>query len=111
MTTRAPRQSAAEWSHIIAEFNRSNSTVEDFCSQRGYALSTFNRWKLRYSKQSSRHPLVMPAQRPGFVEALPAESGSVTIRLGDYVRMECPLSLGVDHIAHLAKAVANDERA
>lgn len=111
MPTRAPRQSAAEWSHIIAEFNRSNNTVEDFCSQRGYALSTFNRWKLRYSKQSPRQSSVVPPRHPAFVEALPAESDTVTIRLGDSVRMECPLSLGVDHIARLAKAVATDEHA
>lgn len=110
MTTRAPRQSAAEWSHIIAQFNRSGISVEDYCAQHGYALSTFNRWRLRVSKQPARQVPITPTKRTAFVEALPTPAGSVTITLGDSVRLECPLSLGVEHIARLAKAVAADER-
>jgi len=109
MTSRAPRQSADDWFRIIAEFNRSGLSVEDFCSRRGYALSTFNRWRLRFSKQpASQAPA--GATRSAFVEALPPETGSVTISLDESIRLECPLSLGIEQIAQLAKAVARDER-
>ena len=109
MTTRAPRQSADDWFRIIAEFNQSSLSVEDFCSRRGYALSTFSRWRLRFSKQP---PSQAPAgaTRSAFVEALPPETGSVTISLDESIRLECPLSLGIEQIAQLAKAVARDER-
>jgi len=112
MANRAARQSAYEWSQIIAEFNQSGQTVEQFCAQHGYALSTFNRWKLRHSKQHTAQSAVKssrPAQ-PSFVEAMPAQSGTVTITLDDTVRLECPLSMGVEQIARLARAVNTDER-
>ena len=111
MTSRAPRQSADEWFQIIAEFNRSNVSVEEFCSRRGYALSTFSRWRLRFSKQ---HPEQVGggaiASRSAFVEALPPESSIVSITLSDTVRVDCPLSAGVEQIARLAKALVIDER-
>jgi len=111
MTSRAPRQSADEWFQIIAEFNRANVSVEEFCSRRAYALSTFNRWRLRFSKQ---HPEQAGGgtNRPqaAFVEAVPPKSSIVSITLSDTVRVDCPLSAGVEHIAGLAKALAADER-
>ena len=42
---------------------------------------------------------VNSVRRKAFVKALPTELGSVTIGLSDSVHMECPLSLGVEHIA------------
>jgi len=111
MTSRAPRQSADEWFQIITEFNRSSVSVEEFCSRRGYALSTFSRWRLRFSKQ---HPDQARSgairSQAAFVEALPRESNSVTITLNDCVRVDCPLSVGVEQISRLAKSLAADER-
>ena len=111
MATRAPRQSAEDWFHIIAEFNRSGLSVEEFCTRRGYAASTFNRWRLRHTTHKNTASVLAPTPRGAFVEALPEDSGTVTISLGESVKMDCPLSLGIDQIARLAKAVATDERA
>lgn len=109
MTSRAARQSADDWFRIIAEFHQSGLSADDFCLHRGYATSTFHRWRLRYEKQ--RHPSTQAPRMagPAFVEALASDSGTVTLTLGDSVRMDCPLSLGIERIARLAKAVATDD--
>lgn len=110
MTNRATRQSADDWFRIVTEFHQSGLSAEEFCLHRGYANSTFNRWRLRYSKQQNPTSSSSPAPRSAFIEAVSTESGSVTIAVGESVRVNCPLSLGIEKIARLAKAMATDEQ-
>jgi len=111
MRSRAARQSADEWFHVITQFNQANVSAEEFCSRQGYALATFNRWRLRFAKQP---PAVAGngalGTQAAFVEALPSETTTVTITLGGSVQVNCPLSVGVEQIARLAKSLATDER-
>jgi len=110
MTNRAARQSADDWFQIIAEFHQSGLSAEEFCLHRGYANSTFNRWRLRHAKQ--QNPASGPSRVPrsAFIEAVASESGSVTITVGESVQVDCPVSLGIEQIARLARAMATDER-
>ena len=110
MPNRAARQSAEQWSEIITEFQGSSLSVEAFCRRKGFAISTFNRWRNRFSRTTAHADHSIPARRiSGFVEAVGAQDMTVVIAVGDAVRLECPVSMGLESIARLALAVGDNE--
>lgn len=104
MTYRAPRQTPEQWSKLVAEYERSGDTVNAFCQRRHLALATFSKWRRRFSAPAE--PPVSTAN--AFVEALPISSSTqiITLRVGDSLQMDLPMTLGISTITELAQAMA-----
>jgi hypothetical protein len=114
MVQRAARRSAAEWSQIVAEFDPAREAEQAFCDRRGLLWVTFHKWyrvAQGLSKpRSRRRRSSLPAR---FVQvSIPTSTAHrigdvLTVHAGD-VRIECPVSLGIESIAQLVKAVRHE---
>ena len=62
------RRSREEWRELVARFEASGQTREEFCAEMGIGESTLRRWCSRFRKQ----PPAASCGTPVFVE-LPAE--------------------------------------
>lgn len=80
------RRSPDQWREIMARFERSGQTREQFCTEQGLGLSTFSRWR----RSLSREVPVAPAHSDDalFVELAraapepPAQAWDVELQLG-----------------------------
>ena len=105
MTYRAARQTSDQWEQLIKKYEHSGDTIDTFCRRHKLGLSTFNKWRRRYSSSTDS----TLSSTNAFVEATPfpsPHSSVVTLRLGDALRVELPMTLGVDRIVELTQAMA-----
>jgi hypothetical protein len=92
---RKRRRNPEQWQAIIAEYESSGLSREEFCSARRLNLDYFGK-RLRLSKQSK------PA-RPAFVPVRVRSEG-IAVELGD-VTVRCTTATPVAWIADLAAAL------
>ena len=52
-TQRRIRRGADEWREILARFEQSGQTREQFCTSQNLGLSTFSRWRQRLREKAS----------------------------------------------------------
>jgi len=62
---RVPR-TKGEWREVFTRFEQSDQTIEQFCTQQGLALSTFNRW--RHKLRTQCHKAIQGSPEAVFVE-------------------------------------------
>ena len=88
---RRPRRNASQWQTLVAHFEESNLTIKDFCEQENLARETFNRWRNKFSLETSL---------PDFIELQPpaapspsTKSWSVEVNLpgGGHLSVRCGL--------------------
>ena len=119
MVHRSARRSAAEWSQLVADFDKSGQGQQEFCQSRGVVWVTFRKWWRVVHGLSQRKPsrarsgasvpsrFVPVSISPPAPLPLPSRgrSGDVlSMYVGD-VRIECPMSLGMDSIAQRVKSM------
>ena len=54
------RRSEDEWRELFARFEHGGQSREQFCADRGLAVSTFSRWRQRMRAQGRAHTEVSP---------------------------------------------------
>jgi hypothetical protein len=82
------------WRAVLARFDGSAMTVQEFCLREGLTRSSFTRWRSRLRAGSNRlatptlTKAAAPAPKPSFVDlglvgaaALPAERGAVDLHI------------------------------
>lgn len=103
---RSPRKPAAQWAELVAEFQASGETERQFCQRNSLVLRTFRKW--RYRQIRSAQSAQLNRKRGAFVEVtrpVAAVSDSVILCVGDDIKLECPVSMGIESLAQLALAV------
>jgi hypothetical protein len=77
------QRSAVEWSGIIAQYRQSGLGMQEFCSQEGLTLRTFENWyrRVRQSETRKGQFLEVPAPREA------ASPWAVEIELPNGVRL------------------------
>ena len=88
-THRQFRRSREEWRELVARFEASDQTREEFCAERGIGASTLRRW---CSRVRARAPTASTAT-PVFVE-LPAEEKNASASVQPW-EVELQLDTGV----------------
>ena len=104
---RSARKSAQQWAALVAEWQSNGDSEVAFCEQRGLVLSTFQKWR-RQQRYEAQVAARVAEGHGAFVQVVPrrADRGDcVTIHLGEQLRVDCPLSLGVERLAQLVLAV------
>lgn len=111
------RFTPAEWDALFDRHLVSGLTQRRFCEVNEVPFDAF---RSRYQKSakfagkrrrspgksSSEHGgFVAVRPRPSSVSETPAANAAVTIRLGTAVAIECPLGVGVETIARLAREI------
>ena len=76
------RRQSSEWAQLIAQYHASGEQEHEFCQRHGLVVSTFRKWKYRYSPRSTL-PIPAPTLGPSnFIELTPAQvSTNETVRL------------------------------
>ena len=66
-TTRSRiRRSPAQWRALFTQFEQSEQTREQFCSEQDVPLSSFDRWRTKLRKAPSTQAMI--SKEPVFVE-------------------------------------------
>ena len=98
------RRSAQEWSSLIAECRAGGESDAEFCTRHGLSRHTFRKHKYRYVAGRD----LVASRGSGFTELKvtpPAASGHIIVHSADGVRIEVPVSVGIDAVARLARAL------
>jgi len=100
------RRTPQQWAEIVASFHASGMTQHAFCSQHGIGSTTLDKWKRRLAD-------TVPGRTSSksFISLHPvsdANNSTVTVHAGNGVRVDCPLSMGIDTIAALTRAMASE---
>jgi len=108
---RSPRRSAEYWAGVVAQWQSSGQSESEFCAQQGLVLSTFQKWR-RHPQGASAALRRQPRSSSAFVEVRPRPASvglgeSIVLRVGEDVRLECPLSMGVEALARLTRALCH----
>lgn len=105
--TRNIRRSAEQWAELIAAYQVSGEREQAFCRRHSLGLATFRKWRYRFG--TTRAVAAEPSSSAsGFVEVVPrgnASEACVTVRVGDDISLEYPVSRGVESIARLVLAL------
>jgi len=105
MTTN-PRKTPTQWAEIVASFHASGLTQREFCDRHGIGSSTLDKWKRRVAESAPGQ--TSPAS---FIRVHPisdAENTTVTLQTDNGLRVLCPLSIGIDTIAALTRAIGHE---
>ena len=106
---RSAQRSAEEWSSLVASYQSGEEDEGVFCARHGMKVSTFRKWRYRMGgKQTYVGAATAPLQRTDFIEVVPSASSggeTITLRLGDDVRMDYPMSGGMETLARLVLAL------
>ena len=80
----AVRRSEAEWSAIMAEFDRSGLTQKEFCGRRGLSCKTFGAWRRRLGLVGEPGGFVRiePPSPAGALQIELSLGGGVVLRIG-----------------------------
>jgi hypothetical protein len=105
MTQRVYR-SAQQWQSLIKQFDQSQTSAEAFCEQHDLGLKSFHHWRYRFSAHIKRR-----AKQKAFVELKPSvcptlNTATMSLHVGDAVRLDLPTSMPTDQLVQLLKAVA-----
>lgn len=84
------RRSEQEWREVFTRFEQSGQSIEQFCTQQGLALSTFNRWRHRLRTQ--RHKAIQGSPEAVFVELSTADTPRAEVSAWD---VELELGKGI----------------
>ncbi len=104
------RRQSTEWAQLIAQYHASGEEEREFCQRHGLVVSTFRKWKYRYSPRSTISSPTSTSTPSNFIELTPARASTnetVRLQLDKGLTIECPLSMGTDAIAQLIQAVSN----
>jgi hypothetical protein len=97
-------RSAEEWALLVAEYRAGCEDDAEFCQRHKLSLHTFRKHK--YGKRAKRD---QAADNPsGFVEVAVSARESerhITVHGLEGVRIEVPVSVGVQVVAELARAL------
>ncbi len=96
MNQRSLRKSADQWEKIIADFDQSGLSASDYCEQHRLVLTTFRKWKQRFSANTMS---VLPV--PGFVpvqrsEPVAQTHSCVQLQIGSSITLTIRLE-GAEH--------------
>ena len=98
MNKRNPRKTAVQWAQIIADLDQSGLSVANYCTQHGLVLTTFGKWKRKFSNHHVPvvgAPAFVPIQR---TESATRTDSSVTLQIGPSItlsiRLDGPLESG-----------------
>ena len=69
-------RSPAQWRALFTQFEQSEQTRDQFCSEQGISLSSFDRWRTKLRKASSTQAVI--SEEPMFVELTPEAPSPVT---------------------------------
>ncbi len=70
------RRSPAQWRELFARFKQGEQTQEQFCTEQGISLSSFDRWRAKLRKVASTQAVI--DEQPMFVELTPEAPSPVT---------------------------------
>jgi len=79
-------RSPAQWRALFAQFEQSEQTRDQFCSEQGISLSSFDRWRTKLRKGPSTQAMI--SKEPVFVELTadtpspPTAAWDVELQLG-----------------------------
>jgi len=59
-------RSPAQWRVLFTQFEQSEQTRDQFCSEKGISLSSFDRWRTKLHQASSTQAMI--SKEPVFVE-------------------------------------------
>ena len=102
MSTERLRRDAQAWSALLAEYRAGSESDTEFCARHGLSRHTFRKHK--YRKAAGRSP----AAGGGFREvklAPPSGGGHIIVHSAGGVRIEVPVSVGMDAVARLVGAL------
>lgn len=83
-------RSPAQWRALFTQFEQSEQTRDQFCSEKGVSLSSFDRWRTKLCKAPSTQAMMI-SKEPVFVE-LTADTPSPPTAVWD---VELQLGAGV----------------
>lgn len=99
-------RSAEEWARLIAEYRAGSEGDAEFCKRRFLSLHTFRKYK--YGQRGRRDLARSGGTAFTEVRVTPPDGGShITVCGLDGVRVEVPVSLGINAVAELAKALGH----
>lgn len=108
MTLRRTRRSAQQWAELVGQFKSSDETQEAFCLRLGLGIASFQKYCRRLSRNARD---VEHAKARSFVDVTPRSaalsSAMVTMHAGSDLRVECPVSMGVEALAQLVRVIRN----
>lgn len=79
-------RSPAQWRALFTQFEQSEQTRDQFCSEQGISLSSFDRWRTKLREAPSTQAMI--SKEPVFVEltadtpSLPTATWDVELQLG-----------------------------
>lgn len=106
MSPRRKRRSSDEWARLVAEYRAGSEDDAAFCERRGLSRHTFRRYKYGGRRRRS----LAASNGGGFTEVTVASrdiSGPITVYGVDGVRIELPVSVGIEAVVQLAKALGH----
>ena len=69
-------RSPAQWRALFTQFEQSEQTRDQFCSEQGISLSSFDRWRTKLRNAPSKQAVI--SGEPMFVELTPETSSPMT---------------------------------
>lgn len=63
------RRSSDQWRDLFVRFRQGRKTREQFCSEQGLSLSSFDRWRAKLRKVAPTPSVI--SEKPAFVEFKP----------------------------------------
>lgn len=107
MSSRSPNRSVQQWSSIIAECRAGTESDAEFCQRSGLNFHTFRKHKYANGKARRRAARQSSACNEVRFEQLPPR-GLITVRGPDGVSVELPVSVDMNSVAQLAKALQHE---
>ena len=105
--TRKQRRSAAQWAQLVAAYESSDLSKSRYCHEVGIGESTLDKWRRRLKGDARDLDGVRPS---AFVRVnRDPDAERVVVQGANGVRILCPMSIGIESITAIAKAL-NDER-
>jgi hypothetical protein len=101
MLSRSPRRSAEQWSAIIADYQAGTESDTEYCQRLKLNFHTFRKRKYAHTGKSV----------PAFHEVKVASDSTshvITVHACDGVRIEMPISMDMNAVAQLVRALQHE---
>ena len=103
---KSTRLSDQQWQQIIADFDQSGLTQSRYCKQNKIPVSTFSKWRLKFSSQTQTKE-----SQSSFAQVVPAQtltssvSSTIKVHFNDQYTLEWTESISPTYIGDLLKVL------